>query len=226
MTVAIGMMLPELRVQLPGIPEPILTAAMYRVLRQFFWESEVWKYTYDNGLDWTASQLAMETPVAGTDIPTKTVVKRVDNVKYDAGGDAWDTPVPFKTRDQLDRESPNWRTNTGSSPRAWAYDNDGAAIVVPLVGTTVTTALLIRAIIAPVFTATTDTLPALLYYEFEETIKAGILAQTLKIPGKDWTDVNLAILHATVASAGIKAAKSRGQADFGQPEDTMAYGGI
>lgn len=226
MSVSISTLLPEIRVELPGITEPILHGALYRVIRQFFWESEIWKYTYDNGLDWTASQLALNTPAAGTDIPNKTVVKRVDDIKYDAGGDAWDSPIPFKTRDQLDREIPNWRTQVGSSPTAWAHGNNGAAIIVPQVASTVTTALLVRAIVAPVFTEVGDALPDFLYYEFEETMKHGILGQLMKMPGKDWSNTKQAAVYLDAFGAGINKAKSRGQADFGQPKDTMAYGGL
>ena len=226
MTVAVSSLLPEIRLELPGIPTPVLNAALFRVLRQFFWESEAWKYTYDNGLDWTLNQLALETPVAGTDIPAKCVVKRVDTVQYDSGGDAWDKEVPFKTRDELDRANPDWQTEVGSTPLAWTHGNDGAAVVTPQVAATVTTAFLIRSVIAPVFTLVADTLPDFLYYEFEETIKAGILAQLLKQPGKDWSNPQSAVFYAQIFGQGVKNAKSRAQSDFGQPKDTMAYGGL
>lgn len=226
MTVAIETMLPEIRVELPGIPVPILNAALYRVIRQFFWESEAWKYTYDNGLDWTLNQLALESPVPGTDIPAKCVVKRVDTILYDADGTDWDSEIPFRTRDELDRSNPDWYTDTGSSPSAWTHGNDGAALIIPQTTATVTTALLVRAVIAPIFTLVSDTLPDFLYYEFEETIKAGVLAQLMKQPGKDWSDPQMAQFYGLAHTAGVKKATSRAQADFGQPKDEMAYGGI
>lgn len=226
MSVAIGTMLPELRVELTGIPVPILNAALFRVIRQFFWESEAWKYTYDNGLDWTLNQLAISSPTPGTDIPAKCVVKRVDTILYDSDGASWDSRIPFATRDELDRDTPDWATVTGTSPTAWTHGNDGAAIIVPQVAATVTTALLIRSVIAPIFTVVGDTLPDFLYYEFEETIKAGVLAQLMKQPGKDWSNPQMAIFYGAAATTGLKKAKSRAQADFGQPKDAMAYGGI
>ena len=226
MTVALSILQPSLRIQLPGILEPVLADTILRVTRQFFWRSEAWKYTYDNGLDWTLTQLALEAPVAGTDIPTKCIVKRVDQIKYDSGGDAWDDEVQFKTRDQLDRENPNWNTEVGTSPTAWTHGNDGAALVIPQVAATVTTAFLIRAIVAPVFTDVTDTLPDFLFYEHEEALKYGVLAELMKQPGKDWSDSALAAFYLTQYEASIRSAKSRAEADFGQPKDTMAYGGL
>lgn len=225
MAVAISTMTPELRVELPGIPEPILEAAEFRGLRKFFWESEAWKYTADNGLDYTSGQRAMNLPVAGTDIPTKTVVKRVDQVKFDSGGDDWDTEVPFMTRDQLDRYDGDWYTETGTEPKAWTYDG-AVPILYPIASATVNTALLLRVIIAPVFTLPADTLPDLLYYEYEEYFKAGILADLMKMPGKDWTNTEMAAYYQSIYNRGVDMAKSRSQADYGQPNRTMAYGGL
>lgn len=225
MAIAISTLYPELRVELPGIVEPVLDAAVFRGLRKFFWESEAWKYTCDNGLDYTISQQAMNLPVAGTDIPAKTVVKRVDNVKWDSDGADWDTPVPFMTRDQLDRADSDWYTETGTKPLAWTYDN-GVPIVYPIASATVTDGLLLRVVIAPVYTAGADTLPDLLYYEFEDTIKAGILADLMKMPGKDWTDTQMASYYKEQYRRGVNMAKSRAEADFGQPDRTMAYGGL
>ena len=226
MSVPVSTMLPELRLELPNVPVPVLNAAIFRILRQFFWESEAWKYTYDNGLDWTLNQLALESPVPGTDIPAKTVVKRVDTILYDADGTSWDREIPFKTRDELDLANPNWYTETGSTPLAWTHGNDGAALIIPQTTATVTTALLVRAVVAPVFTLVTDTLPDFLYYEFEESFKAGVLAQLKKMPGKDWSDPANVNSYVSAFSAGLASAKSRAQADFGQPKDTMSYGGL
>ena len=69
MTVEIQTLLPETRMELPGIVTPMVNGALFRVLRQFYWESEAWKYTYDNGTDWLLNQLAIYPPIAGTDIP-------------------------------------------------------------------------------------------------------------------------------------------------------------
>ena len=225
MSVAISTLMPQIRMKLAGCPEPVIEDALYRIVREFFWKSEAWKYTYDNGLDWTASQLAMPTPTPGTDIPTKCIVKRVDNVKYDAGGDSWDTDIPFKTRDELDRENPDWRTETSSTPSAWTYDN-AVAVITPIATDTVTTGLLIRSVIAPNFTATSDTLPDLYFYEFEKYLRAGVLAELFSEPGEEWTDLKQSAYYLAIYEDGINRAKSRSDADFGQPKGVMAYGGL
>lgn len=223
---AISTILKDCRLELPGIAEPVLAAKLYQVIRQFYWESEAIKYTYDNGLDWTISATAAPSPVAGTDIPSKYVVKRVDTIHYDAGGDSWDREVPFLTRDQLDRVNADWNVEEGTSPSAWTTENAGIARIIPIPTATVTTALLIRSVIAPVFTVTSDTLSDFLYYEHEAALKSGILSQLMAQAGKDWTNLEQSEVYRLAYGAGIAKAKSRSEADFGQPKGVMAYGGI
>jgi hypothetical protein len=225
MTVAVSTMVPELRVELPGIADPVLNAAIFRGLRKFFWFSESWKYTCDNGLAYTINQQAFNLPVAGTDIPANTVLKRIDTVLYDSGGDDWQKKIEFRTRDQLDRIDGNWWTETGTEPKYWTYDN-AVPIWYPIASATVATAALYRCVIAPAYTSLSSTLPDLLYYEFEDYIKAGILADLMKMPGKDWTNPEMSAYYAAIYKAGVDKAKSRAEADFGQPNRTMAYGGI
>lgn len=224
MAVAISNLLPDVRLELPGAPNPVLEAAVYRVLRQFFWDSEAWKYTSDNRKDWAAST-NFPTFTAGTDIPAKTVVKRADTVKYASDGADF-TPIPFKTRDHLDQLDQNWEVETGSTPRYWTFDNAAEARIIPLATATVSNALQVRLVIAPVFTALDDTLPDLLYYENEEALKAGILFQLMKKPGKDWTNLNAAASYGAIFRAGIQTAKSRAEAGYGQPVRTTTYGGL
>ena len=223
MPVNLSTMEPELRIELPGILEPVLNAAIIRVTRQFFWNSEAWKYTADNGVDWVTTS-TLPALVAGTDIPANTIVKRIDTVKYNSDGDNWSQFIDFKTRDELDRQNPDWEAETGTSPSSWTIDNDGLARIIPIATANVTDAFLLRAIIAP-DTALTA-LPDFLFYENEEIIKAGVLAQLKKMLGKDWSDPQGAVFYADIYGAGIKHAKSRSEAGYGQPKDVAAYGGI
>ena len=226
MAVALSTLKPELRMELANVPEPVLDAAILRIVRQFYWESEIERYTYDNGLALTATDRNVPAPTPATDTPADTVVKRIDRILYSSAGSDWDTKVEFKTRDELDRININWRTETGSTPRYWTYDNAGQAVVTPVPDTTVATGLLIRSVLAYVYTAVTSTIPDLHYYEFEETLKLGVKAQLHAQPGKDWSDPAAATFFAQLFGAGITKAKSRAESDWGQPKDTMAYGGL
>lgn len=221
MAVLLSSLYPELRVELPGIPEPLLVAATKRITRQFFRKSETWRYDLDNVLNWTTTR-TFPAIVAGTDIPTDTHIVRVDQVRY--GITDADRTLPFVPRDQLDREDPDWFTATGSSPSAWTHVAAGLASIVPIASANVNSSLHIRAVIAP--DPDLVDLPEFLFYEFEEFIKFGVLAQLMKIPGKDWTNINLATLYGKNFINGIREAKSKAHAEYGQPDREVVYGGI
>ena len=221
MSVALSTLYPELRTELPGIPEPLLVAATKRITRQFFRKSEAWRYDLDSVVDYT---IALTFPVitAGTHIPTDTHVVRIDKVRY--GVTNASRTLLFVPRDQLDRENPDWSTETGTSPKYWTNIAAGAARIIPIASATVASSLHIRAVIAP--NPDLTSIPDFLFYEFEETIKFGVLAQLMKIPGKDWSAANLATLYEKKFQNGINQAKSKAQAEYGQPNREMVYGGI
>ena len=221
MAVALSTLYPELRVELPGVPEPLLVAATKRITRQFFRKSEAWRYDLDNILNWTTA-LTFPAIVAGTDIPDNTHVVRIDKVRY--GVTHATRTLRFVPRDQLDRENPRWATETGSSPKAWTHAASSVAQIIPIASASVSSSLHIRAVIAP--SPDLVSLPDFLFYEFEEAIKFGTLAQLMKIPGKDWSAANLATLNEKKYRNGIKEAKSKAQAEYGQPNREMVYGGI
>jgi len=221
MAVALSTLYPELRVELPGIPEPLLVAATKRITRQFFRKSEAWRYDLDDVVDWTTA-LTFPTITEAVHIPADTHVVRIDKVRY--GVDNATRTLPFVPRDQLDRENPDWATETGSSPKAWTHVAAGQALIIPVASANVADSLHIRAVIAP--SPDLVSLPDFLFYEFEEAIKFGVLGQLMKIPGKDWTNINLGNLYEKKFNNGVTAAKSKAQAEYGQPNREVEYGGI
>lgn len=222
MPVAISSLYNALRIELPGIPEPVLVDGVRKAVQEFFKKSEAWRYTVPGLLNWTTA-LTFPALAAGTEIPTGTRVTRVDEVKYANDGISL-KPIPFKTRQQLDGDYPDWEVKTGNSPLRWTNDNDYAPRIIPIADADVNGSLKVRAIIAPI-DALTD-LPDFLYYEFEDDFKNGALARLMKIPGKDWTNLTAAAAYASLFKAGVIKANSRANAEFGQPCRETSYGGL
>lgn len=222
MAVAVDQLYNVIRVELPGIPEPILVEGVRKAVQEFFKQSEAWRYTVPGLLDWTTAAV-FPALAAGTEIPVGTRVMRVDEVKYASDGVALQ-PIVFKTRQQLDSELSNWEVLTGSGPLRWTNDNDYAPRIVPIATANVTGSLKVRVILAPINTLVS--LPDFLYYEFEDDFKNGALARLMKIPGKDWTNFTAAAAYASLFRAGYIKAKSRANAEFGQPCRETSYGGL
>lgn len=222
MTVALDQLYNTIRVELPGIPEPILVEGVRKAVQEFFKKSESWRYTVPGLLDWTTT-LGFPALAAGTEIPVGTRVMRVDEVKYANDGVSLQ-PIAFKTRQQLDGELSNWEVLTGSTPLRWTNDNDYSPRIIPIATANVVSSIKVRAIIAPINSLVV--LPEFLYYEFEDDFKNGALARLMKIPGKDWTNFAAASAYASLFRAGYIKAKSRANAEFGQPCRETSYGGL
>lgn len=219
---AIANMLPFLRVELPGIPEPILVRGLDDAVSDFISRSEVWKYTSPVLLDWTTA-LVFPALAAGTDIPAATRIVRIDTVKYASDGVSF-TKVLFKTRDQLDNLLPNWEVKTGNTPLYWTNDGPDTPRIIPIATANVLTSIQVRSVVTSL--TSLAALPDFIMHEFEDDIKHGALARLMKIPGKDWTNFAAAAAYANLFTAGIKEAKSRANAEYGQPSREMNYGGI
>lgn len=222
MPVAINTLNKFLRVELPGIPEPILNEGVEKAIQQFFKESESWRHTVPGLLNWTTA-VTFPTLTPGTEIPTGTRLVRIDQVKYASDGTNL-KPIPFETRQQLDSSYPDWEVKTGTTPVRFTHDADGTPILIPIAEADVNSSLKVRAIIAP--TDALIELPDFLYYEFEDDFKNGALSRLMKIPGKDWTNLSAATAYTTLFKSGIKKAKSRANAEWGQPSRETTYGGI
>jgi hypothetical protein len=218
----ISSLYPFLRVELPGIPEPLLVSAVDKVIDEFLKKSELWKHTSPILLDWETTQ-TFPTLVAGTDIPTGARVVRIDTVKYASDGVNL-LEIPFKTRQQLDGIFSNWEVKTGTAPLYWTYDGPETPRIIPIATANVLGSLQVRSIISS--DQTTVVLPDWIVHEYEEVLKVGVLSMLMKIPGKDWTDLASAGAYAMLFKDGINKARSRANADYGQPCRETSYGGI
>jgi hypothetical protein len=214
---------PKIRIEAPGVPEPLLEDVTADAMKDFFRESECWRYTVPGLLDWTTA-LVFPALAAGTEIPAGTRVKRVDEVKYASDGVSL-RKINFHTRQDLDDYYSDWEVKTGNTPLVWTNDptSDNPRII-PIAQADVTGSIKVRAILVP--TTLTD-IPDFFYDEFHDAWRWGALARLLKMPDRDWTNNALAIFYQGKYDDEIERAKSRAQAEFGQPNQrTMAYGGL
>ena len=210
-----------LRIECPGAIEPLLDNVVLQVTNEFLSKSEVWRYTCPNLLDWTTTA-NFPTVTTGTDIPTATRITRLDTVKY-ADNSVY-TPVDFASRDELDHLWNDWETRSGDTPERWTSDGPGEWRIIPSVDANQTGVIQLRVILT--ITDDKTDLPDFLFYENKDALIMGALSRLMKVPGKDWTDMRLAGAYRRQFDDEIIAARSRAQADYGQPDRTVQYGGI
>lgn len=215
---------PKVRIEAPGVPEPLLEDVVMDSIRDFFRDSECWRHTTAALLDWTNGE-PFPNLTQGVELPANTRLKRVDIVKYGSGG-ANLNKIPFRTRQDWDGQMSDWETRTASSPSGWTNDPAaGDPRIIPGAETTQTGVLQVRSIVVPT-SAMTD-IDDYFYDEFHDIWRFGALARLLKMPDRDWTNPAMARYYERKEEDGVKMAKSRAEAEFGQPNQrTMAYGGL
>lgn len=215
---------PLIRLEAPGLPEPILQQEVQDVIDEFLAQTEVWKHTCPNLLDWETAQV-FPTLVVGTDIPSGTRVVRFDTVKYASDGTSL-REIPFRTRQDLDGTYSDWEVKTGSSPLSWTMDGLGdTPRIVPIATADVLGSLQLRVVLGT--DRAISVIPEFFLHEFGEAIRFGVLGRVLAIPDKDWTNMGKGVQYQGLYDMELNKAKSRGQAGFGQPNQRiMAYGGI
>lgn len=215
---------PKVRIEAPGVPEPLLEDVVADAMRDFFRDSECWRHTTDTLLDWTNGE-PFPNMTQGVELPANTRLKRIDVVKYGTNGSSL-RKIPFRTRQEWDGVVCDWEQRTASTPYGWTNDPHGRAPrIVPGATATQTGVLQVRSIVVPT-SALTD-IDDHFYDEFHDIWRFGALKRLLKMPDRDWSNPALARYYESLEREGVELAKSLAQAEFGQPNQReMAYGGL
>lgn len=208
---------PEIAIEVPGCPELLIEAAVRRAIRRFLRESEVWRGDLA-AVDFDPAASLIDVAALAPDADT--AVLGIDMVRRVSDGE----PLTFMARVELDDEIADWTKETGTKPSIYTLESPTSARIVPVADDTVVGEIVFRVVFGVASTSTI--IPDWIYDEYDEAIRYGALSNLMKTPGKDWTDVNLAIAHGNLFEASIVSASSDKGADFGTPDREVHYGGI
>lgn len=212
-----------IRDHVPGVPEPMLYRMYAQTVKDFLRRAEAWRYTSPNLLDWASTDAFPDLTVAGA-LPTVVAgdveVIIPDMVKWSDG-----LEIPFKTREQLDEIDPDWEALTGVKGMYWTITAPGTFYIYPQASSNLTGVIRLRTILT-INIASRVSLPEEIMLEHENAFKIGTLSALYAIPGKDWSNIQLALAWGDQFETLIRNARSKADADYGKPERKMAYGGI
>lgn len=238
-------LLPDVRLALAGCPEFLATHALTRSLSEFLDRSEAWREwlpvrvrtgivsglaSWPNHLDDNTKRWAR--------------IKRIDKLRWYPTG----TEIEFRTADQLQYEDLLWRTRTGTQPVYWTNEDEVAAPsasttsqyqvrLYPAPAPTVdpTHGVEPRVVVVTDVVANMDlnnfddqipSVPDRVFYPWRDALVYGAMAYLYLMPNKDWSDQKLAASNRLMFEEAVSRAKSRADADYGNPLVTVRYGGI
>lgn len=176
MAKALSVFTPELVLQLPGCPDPVVEYHLLRVARDFCTRTSCWRDTFPTitAQDDTLTYF-LDTSESKTEM-VRALSLTVNDVLQWAAMD----PPEDQEQPQYPAERPPFSINSDGDQITLEEQPDGDIVV--------------SGSMRPSLAATT--LPDLLLNEYLEAIRAGTLARLQVIPGKPWTNAQLGMFNA------------------------------
>lgn len=175
--------LPLVVPEVPTCPEPTALAAVRRALRDFCAYTYAWQETSD-----PATALAGQAVYDVESPLPQARVLAIFNLRHRG------QLVTPQTEAELDRCGSNWRTVTALQVRHFVHESFASVRLYPIPNLTEVLSLTdLRVALQPTVTATS--VDAMLLDEYGEGIAFGALEYLLRMPGRVWSNPQLANFH-------------------------------
>lgn len=187
-------LLPYILPEVPDAPSVTVEQAIMRAANDFCWETGVWSEIQDPiAVQDDINEYDLDTP-SGAQIVT---VKSIWMVNREL--------VPV-TMERLQELIPNWQEAKGSDPAYYNSATDYSTVrIYPIPFGANGAKMTIRAIYAPDQFGTY--LPKFLVDKFLDEILAGAKARLMQMPGKSWSNPQLALFNQSLFTDGVTKAK-------------------
>ena len=151
------------------------------------------------------------------DAPSGTVVHKIEWAVYD--GDALEPA----TSGLLEQRKPDWRTTTGT-PEYILKQNQTSFIIAPIPASGKTEGLILRVALKPTHTSTSC--DSTVMSDNRDAIVNGTLSRLLRIPAKEWSDINSASVYHGFYIESLATAEKRARLGDTAVAGKVNYGGI
>lgn len=187
-------LLPYLLPEVPGAPDSLAKQAIMRTANEFCWESGVWNEIQDPiTIQDNNNQYDLEAP-SGAQIVT---IKSIWMINREL--------VPV-TMERLQELIPNWQEATGSDPAYYNCPSDWSVVrIYPIPVGANGSKMTIRATYTP--DQFGNYLPKFLVDTFLDELMAGAKARLMLMPGKSWSNPQLAMVNQVAFNEGVIRAK-------------------
>lgn len=123
----------------------------------------------------------------------------------------------------LEQRLPKWREETGT-PEYFVQKSSEAFILAPVPGVTTAGSTIVRAVLRPTYTSTACDNDVM--NDYRDTIVNGALFRLLRVPNKDWSDLQSAGVYGQLFNQGVDDAERRARnADTGIARK-VKFGGV
>lgn len=182
----------EVLPELPGVGIELATNAIRNTIIEFCQLSWCWR----NFMDPTSVLARINTyeldPPAGADV-VKALVVKIDGKEID--------PI---SEDDLTVHHPRWQTETGPA-KGYLTDDPSQIILVPVPDRKIPNGMLVTLALQP--SRTSSQFPSWIWTRYFDPLAAGAKARLMAMPGKPWTNAQMAAVYRAQFEVGAAGAK-------------------
>jgi hypothetical protein len=243
-------LLPDIRIAAPGVPDFMALYYLTRALSEFLDRSEAWRQFIENPRPLDEVVNGLVSWANHLDDPTKrwARIKRIDMLRYYNDQDIENEDgeeIEFLTEHQLQKRDWKWRDRLGARPLYFTRADEQPALTDEVslhtvrlypqpysdaLGEVRARVVVVTDVVANFGLSGYDgqipELPDRVFYPWRYGITCGALAQLYVIPGKDWTNAQLAASHMIKFEQAIALAQSRADRDYNNALLVTQYGGL
>lgn len=210
MAIAYETLLPEILPMVPGCPDSLIQNNIRAAVVELCERASVYQQELDP-LTTVANIYEYD-----LEAPSGTSVQKILWVTH-AGVDL--EPI---TSSLLEQRIPKWRTEAGV-PEYFLQQTSSLFSLAPVPAATAVSSTVIRAVLKPSHSSTACDNDVM--NDYRDTIVNGALFRLLRIPNKDWSDIQGASVYGQLFNQGVEAAERRARnADTGVRR-SVRYGG-
>ena len=210
MAISYETLLPEILPMVPGCPDSLVQNNIRAAVVELCERSSVYQQELD--------PITTVSNIYEYDLeaPSGTSVQKILWVTH-AGADL--EPI---TSALLEQRIPKWRTE-GGVPQYFLQQTSSLFSLAPVPAATAVSSTTVRAVLKPSYTSTACDNDVM--NDYRDTIVNGALFRLLRIPNKDWSDLQGASVYGQLFNQGVEAAERRARnADTGVRR-SVRYGG-
>lgn len=202
---------PDIIPHVGSCPDNLIESSIRSAVIEFCEQSEAYRVELDP-ISTVAGQFEYE-----FDVPTGTTLHSIEWITCSG------TKLEPLTSGLLEERLPDWRNETGD-PAYYVKQSSEVFFLAPVPEESKALAVRIRAILKPTYTGSATDLEV--FNANRDAIINGTLSRILRMPNKDWTDLNAAAIYGASFNEGIARAYKRATQSDEAISRKVKYGGI
>lgn len=190
-------LVPDIALEVPGAPEPVIISELRKVVIDFCERTKAWQH------DIAAFNVAKDTAVLSLTPPDETRIVEIIKPSWAPSG----RRIHPRSEAQLNVERSGWESEVGSEALFYFVPGINKLRIVPMLSEDVASAISVKVALVP--TRASTGFSSEIDEQYRDYLVAGAKARLQLLPDKEWTNVQQAAINSSHYESGVSAAQIR-----------------